>query len=52
MNNIKAFLYLTYLIFTFAFKVLSLEGTLVALDISGLYNAVICAKFTFGSRVQ
>ena len=51
MRKRKAFLRGTYLVLTFAFPVLGLERTLMAFDIRSVYDAIICAKLTFWSRV-
>lgn len=42
----------TYLVLAFAFFVLHCKGSSMALDVSCINDAVICAKLAFGSRIQ
>ena len=42
----------TYLVLALTFGVFHSQGSLVALDISGINDAVVCAKFTLRARVD
>ena len=43
---------ITYLVLAFAFSVFHSERAVVALDVGGVHDAVVCAKFTFRTGVE
>jgi hypothetical protein len=43
---------ITYLVPAFAFSVFHSERAVVALDVGGVHNAVVCAKFTLRPGVE